>query len=282
MKYILFSKALHSTWVMSCEYSTLFDCGEGCSTLLGHNVFIPDKLCLSHSHIDHIAGLPAFLGLRNSTKGANDKPLQIFYPAGNTRIEEWIRFSTKSLSRFKYPLQTSPLQPNELVELPLKSGSRERRFLHAFPVEHANEPCYGYRIYSLIKRPKEAYRGKPQEFYRGLSAQEKLNMNEEIQQTKVFYSGDAMPLASGVNCPLNGAEVAFLDGTFLRGADRDTPTHAALDELAQKCEIAGVKQAYAIHQSVRYTLQEITEQARALANLFPLRIISYDRVHILD
>lgn len=282
MKYIVFSKALHSTWVMSCEYSALFDCGEGCSTMLGHAVFIPDKLFISHSHIDHIAGLPAFLGLRNSTKGANDKPLTIYYPAGNRRIEDWIQFSTRALSRFKYPLQVTALTPNQVIELPTKEGSRENRFVHAFPVEHANEPCFGYRIFTHAKRMKAEFRGKPQEFYRTLTAESKAQMHEEVEQTKLFYSGDAMPLSSGPKSPLNGAEVAFLDGTFLKASDRDKPTHAALDELAQKCEIAGVKTAYVLHLSVRYSMREIQDHIDALSGLYPLKAISYDRVHEIN
>lgn len=61
VRYIAYSKALHSNWVLSLEFGTLFDCGEDCATMLGNKVFAVERILLSHGHTDHIAGLPNFL-----------------------------------------------------------------------------------------------------------------------------------------------------------------------------------------------------------------------------
>jgi hypothetical protein len=46
----------------------------------------------------------------------------------------------------------------------------------------------------------------------------------------------------------------YLDSTFLTAADRQGNTHATIEEVAQKCTIAGVLVAYALHLPIRYSL----------------------------
>ena len=269
MKYSVFSKGLHSTWLLNYEYSTLFDCGEGCATFLGYDVFVPNYIFLSHDHIDHIAGLPSFIGLRNATKGANDKPLTIFYPEHNKKIEDWLHFSIKQAGRLKYSLQIRPLKPLERVRLP----SNEERYVEAFPVQHAFHPCYGYRIISISKRLKPEFQNKTKEFYSKLTPEQKANITEPYLHNKFLFSGDAMPIPHGPNSPLNNAEVAFLDGTFLSENDRENPTHATLEELAIACSKAKVLEAYAIHISIRYSKKEVQQKLNELAHIFPLKTI---------
>ena len=129
MKYVVFSKALHSTWLLSCEYGILFDAGEGVGTSLGHKVFLPERLFFSHGHMDHIAGLPSLLGLRNAGYGSRDKPLAIYYPAGNRFVEDWLKFSIRQAGRLRYSLNIHPLEPFERVPLEVKAGSQEQRYV---------------------------------------------------------------------------------------------------------------------------------------------------------
>jgi hypothetical protein len=46
----------------------------------------------------------------------------------------------------------------------------------------------------------------------------------------------------------------YLDSTFLTAADREGNTHATIEEVVQKCTIAGVLAAYALHLAIRYSL----------------------------
>jgi len=276
MRYIIFSKALHSTWILSHELSALFDCGEGCATTLGHKIFIPDKIFLSHSHIDHISGIPSFLCLRNATKGANDKPLTIYYPAKNNRVEEWINFSYNQAKPLKFAFDIQPIKADTRIEIPQKEGSREKQFIIPFEVEHGKEPCYGYKAITTTKQVKKEFTGRPKEFYTKLTLEEKENIQEEATHNKLFYSGDAMPPRSGPNSPLNNAEIAFLDCTFLSAKDRGNPTHGSMEEIANKCLIADVKTAYAMHLSIRYSEQEIEARINELKEIFPLKPIPYN------
>ncbi len=301
MKYVVFSKALHSTWLLSCEYGILFDAGEGVGTSLGHKVFLPERLFFSHSHMDHIAGLPSLLGLRNAGYGSRDKPLAIYYPAGNRFVEDWLKFSIKQVGRLRYPLNIHPLEPFERVPLEVKAGSQEQRYVEGFPVRHGNNrnlpfswfsprtwlpraysPCYGYRIVSVTRKLKPEFRGKGQDFYKQLTTEAKEAMSEDSPTTKFFFSGDSLPLEQGPNCPLNGAELAFLDATFLNPEDRTAPTHATMEEVARSCAAAKVRVAYAMHQSIRYTPEEIIAKAQELQSIYPLRIIHYSEVTYLN
>ena len=273
MRYTVYSKGLHSNWLLNHQDSSLFDCGEGCATELGYLVFVPDKLFLTHSHIDHIAGLPSFLGLRNSTKGANDKELTIYYPQGNKRIEDWITFSHSLNRNLKYTLNIHPMTQGERIEIHPKKGAREWHYIEAFTVDHGRENSLGYRAVTKSHRMKQEFRGKPKEFYVALSAQQKEDMQEETIRNRFFYSGDGMPPRSDATSPLNGAEVAFMDCTFLKSEDRDNPTHACIEEWVEKCETAGVKKGYAMHLSIRYSDREVHKRIEELKERFQMNLI---------
>jgi ribonuclease Z len=282
MRYVIFSKGLHSTWLLECTNGTLMDCGEGCATSLGYKIFVVDRICLSHSHIDHVAGLPSFIGLRNATKGANDKPLDIYYPAGNLRIEKWLEFSLQSAGPLKYQLTLHPMEPWDRIPIPLGKSSKENRFIEAFPVAHAMEQCFGYRILSVTRELKPEFQGRGQEFYRSLSPQQKLDSLEDRTLNKFVFSGDSMPLSSSEDSPLARAEVAFLDSTFLSAADRNGCTHASMDEVAAVCRANRVRVGYALHLSIRYSIDQVRQRMAELSSVFPLRLIPNNEVTYLN
>ena len=280
MKYVIFSKGLHATWLLDKAHGNLYDCGEGCGTLLGYQIFCVDRICLSHSHMDHIAGLPAFIGLRNATKGANNKPLVIYYPEGNLRIEDWINFSLKINGRLKYSLTCQPLRPWD--QIPIFQGSQEKRYIEAFPVQHAREQCFGYRVLSVTKGLKFEFRDRGKEYYASLTPEQKAAIMEDRSVNKVLFSGDGMPLDSGSDSPLHCAETAFLDTTFMSSQDREGFNHGSLEEVAEACRNNHVKVAYAMHVSIRYQNDEIQKKLSEVAQVFPMRLIPNDRVVCLN
>lgn len=268
MRYIAYSKALHSTWVFSGEYGTLFDCGEGCGTALSDRVFAVERILLTHHHADHIAGLPNFFNLRNHARGATDKPLALCYPQGNGEVEKWIEFSLGRSSP-QFPLTVQPLVPAQRLALPLRSGAREVRWLEAFSVAHDHHPCLGYRIMAEVRRLKPEFRVRPAEFFRSRPEAEKELLYLTEFRTRVLYTGDAMPLPTGEGSPIWQADVVFHDATFLAAKDRRSETHASLEEVVEVCRAAEVKKVYAMHLSVRYGNQEIEQQSAGLRRLFP-------------
>jgi ribonuclease Z len=64
-------------------YRFLFDCGEGCVSILSAaEVRAVDALFFSHLHIDHVAGFDSFLRLNFARP---DAPVLVYGPAGTTR-----------------------------------------------------------------------------------------------------------------------------------------------------------------------------------------------------
>lgn len=54
------------------------DAGEGFSSVMDNHIYAIDKIFLSHDHMDHIAGLTSFFGLRRAAMGDKTKPVTIY------------------------------------------------------------------------------------------------------------------------------------------------------------------------------------------------------------
>jgi len=279
MHYVIYSKGLVSTWILDYPHRLLYDCGEGCATALGASVYAVEAVCLSHSHVDHLAGLPTFINLRNLGKGANEKPLTVFYPASNARVREWLGFILKH-QHLKYEVACRPLAAGELMQI---QGGRNPKFLEGFPVPHGREPSFGYRVLEERQRLKAPYSEWPPEkiagLMRGLPAAERANYMETYRKPIVAYTGDAMPLAPGPGCPFWEAETLFHDATFLNPADREQLAHATLEEAVQSALDNRVGKLYGIHVSNRYFAREIREaEARGRERLPALSLVDSARV----
>ena len=188
MRYVVYSKGLHATWLLNCEYAALFDCGEGCATQLGYRVFVPDRLFISHSHIIMFRACRPSWGLRFHQGSQRQAALHLLSgrepPRGGVA-----EFSQKQAGWLKYPLSVQPVQPREKVPLPTKTGSREQRYVEAFPVQHAADPCYGYRIVCVTRKLKSEHQGKGKEFYSSLSPAAKEALCEDALTTRFFTLG---------------------------------------------------------------------------------------------
>ena len=107
-------------------------------------------------------------------------------------------------------------------------------------------------------------------------------MSEDRVHNQMVFSGDGMPLPVYDDSPLRGAEVAFLDSTFLDSADRNGFTHASMDEVAESCQANQVRVGYAMHLSIRYSIQEIRKKLAQLAPIFPLQLVRYDELTCIE
>ena len=173
-----------------------------------------------------------------------------------------------------------PLRPWD--QIPIFQGSQEKRYIEAFPVQHAREQCFGYRVLSVTKGLKFEFRNRGKEYYASLTPEQKAAIMEDRSVNKVLFSGDGMPLDSGSDSPLHCAETAFLDTTFMSSQDREGFNHGSLEEVAEACRNNHVKVAYAMHVSIRYQNDEIQKKLSEVAQVFPMRLIPNDRVVCLN
>lgn len=259
MRFIIYSKALYSSWVYYSPDRLAFDAGEGISTILGNKVFALEKIFLSHGHADHITGLIGLINIRNSGMGDTEKPLTIYYPQDNWRVLELISYIKKTNRRLKYRLEWVPLKIGDRVEV---FSGQCPRYVEAFKTVHSeNEVSLGYNIIEHRKRLKPEYRDLPQEeIVKLVMAGKREEISETYEKKLVSYGGDSLALDPR---DVAGTDILLHDCTFLTEEEREDYKHATLSEALEVALRAQVHEALiALHISSRYKqkLKEIEEQ----------------------
>ncbi len=272
MRFIIYSKALYSSWVYYSPDRLAFDAGEGISTILGNKVFAIEKIFLSHGHADHITGLIGLINIRNSGMGDTEKPLTIYYPQDNWRVLELISYIKKTNRRLKYRLEWVPLKIGDRIEV---FSGQCSRYVEAFKAVHSeNEVSLGYNIIEHRKRLKPEYRDLPQEeILKLVQAGKREEISETYLKKLVSYGGDSIALDPR---DVEGTDILLHDCTFLTEEEREDYKHATLSEALEVALRAQVQEAFiALHISSRYKqkLKEIEEQLLREHPTLPFKVI---------
>lgn len=272
MRFIIYSKALYSSWVYYSPDRLAFDAGEGISTILGNKVFAIEKIFLSHGHADHITGLIGLINIRNSGMGDTEKPLTIYYPKDNWRVLELISYIRKTNRRLKYRLEWVPLTIGDRVEV---FSGQCSRYVETFKAVHSdNEVSLGYNIIEQRKRLKAEYRDLLQEeILKLVTAGKREEISETYLKKLVSYGGDSVALDPA---DVEGTDILLHDCTFLTEEEREDYKHATLSEALEVALRAQVQEALiALHISSRYKqqLKEIEEQLKREHPSLPFRVI---------
>lgn len=251
----IFSRGLYSSWCHLHRYNILFDCGEGCATALGNETSNITKIFLGHGHGDHTLGLPSFIGCRNSGRGMSknpdtrdhNKPLEIFYPAGdNPSISDLRDFiMSRNINWLRYDLKWTPIKIGDEIEI------AKNTFVCAFETKHQKHGLtLGYVVREYRSRLKPEYRDKDIRTLLASGTVNRDSINETYGANHFAYCLDAYDIPAGhglVDC----AHV-IMDCTFLNKNDRTDPTHFTIDESLLFCHNNGIKNMYAAHISPRY------------------------------
>jgi ribonuclease Z len=272
MRFLIYSKALYSSWVYYSPDRLAFDAGEGISTILGNKVFAIERIFLSHGHADHITGLIGLINIRNSGMGDTEKPLTIYYPEGNWRVLELISYIKRTNRRLKYRLEWVPLRIGDRVEV--FCGQCDR-YVEAFKTVHSdNETSLGYNIIERRKRLKPEYRDLPQEeILKLVHAGKREEISETYLKKLVSYGGDSIALDPA---DVFETDILIHDCTFLTEEEREDYKHATLSEALEVALRAQVQEALlAVHISSRYKqqLKEIEERLLREHPTLPFKVI---------
>lgn len=272
MRFIIYSKALYSSWIYYSPDRIAFDAGEGISTVLGNKVFAIERVFLSHGHADHITGLIGLINIRNTGMGDTEKPLTIYYPEGNWRVAELISYIGKTNRRLRYLLEWVPVKAGTRIDI--FSGQCDR-YVETFRTVHSDsEVSLGYNIVERRKRLKAEYRDLPQSEIVKLAHQGKKEEISEIYPKRLFsYGGDSVALNPN---DLLDTDILCHDCTFLTEEEREDYKHATLSEALEVALRARVQGAFlAMHISSRYkhSLKEIEEQLAREHPTLPFKVI---------
>jgi ribonuclease Z len=266
----------------------LFDCGEGTQVSLRRLNLRWKKISaifISHTHADHVTGLPGLLML--SSQVERDDPL---YLIGPPRLAEYIDSSRRVLDMFiNYKIIVQEVTEPGVVF----SGADFR--VRAFPLRHT-KTCFGYTL-------EEAAR--PGEFHPEAAKSAGIPMGPlwarlQAGETVELADGRRVEPAEVLGPPRMGRKFSFVTDTLAFPAIADDVAlsdlfvcegmfeaaladaahekkHMTAVEAAHLAKAAQVKKLALIHYSPRYSnpeLQILQDEARVI---FPETTLSRDR-----
>ncbi|MDR2802695.1 MAG: ribonuclease Z [Treponema sp.] len=266
----------------------LFDCGEGTQVSLRRLNLRWKKISaifISHTHADHVTGLPGLLML--SSQVERDEPMYIIGPP---RISEYIQSSMDVLDMYiNYEIIVREItEPGIVFE-----GTSFK--IRAFPLRHT-KPCYGYAL-EEDPRPGEFHPEKALELGIPMGPLwSKLQNGEPVTSE----SGVAIDPKDVLGTPRKGRKFSFVtdsryfdgiaenvknsdffvcEGMFERALTDDAyeKWHMTSEQAAQIALEAGVKKLALIHYSPRYSEHELNILLKEAQAVFPYTVLSRDR-----
>lgn len=271
----------------------LFDCGEGTQISLKRLNLRWKKISaifISHTHADHVTGLPGILML--SSQVERSEPLYIIGPP---KIKEYVESSRRVLDMYiNYQIIVKEIQEPHKAGLVHEGKGYKVR---SFPLQHS-KVCVGYSL-EEDKRPGEFYPQKAAELKipRG-PLWARLQEGETVKNTdgqlikpaevmgplrcgrKFSYLTDSLykkEMANYVSqSDLLICEAMFTDELKESALEKQHMTAKQAGTLAR--EAGGVKKMGLIHYSPRYTDRDLQDLLKEARQEFPDSFLSKDRM----
>ncbi|GAB1454858.1 ribonuclease Z [Spirochaetota bacterium] len=268
----------------------LFDAGEGTQVALRRLNLRWKKInaiFISHTHADHVTGLPGLLML--SSQVDRDEPLYIYGPP---KIAEYIETSRKVLDMYiNYEIIVKE------VQAPAVCYEGDGFKVRAFPLKHT-KTCYGY-AFEEDPRPgafhpeRAVEKGVPRgPLWSRLQAGESVKADngetvhpEDVLGTtrsgrKFSFVTDSLYFPE-IAPEVAGSDLFVCEGMFEREllASAVEKKHMAAFQAATLARDAGdVKKLALIHYSPRYADQELRLLLDEARQIFPETVLSKDRL----
>ena len=267
----------------------LFDGGEGTQVSLRRLNLRWKKISaifVSHTHADHVTGLPGILML--SSQVDRDDPLVI---VGPPRIAEYIESSRRVLDMYiNYEIIVKEIsEPGVVYE---GDGFRVR----AFPLRHT-KPCVGY-AFEEDSRPgafhpeKAEALGVPRgPLWSRLQSGEAVKaadgsvvepgqvLGESRSGRKFSYVTDSLYFPE-IAEEVAGSDLLVCEGMFERELEESAreKKHMTAEQAARIAAAAGgIKKLALIHYSPRYTEHNLKQLLKEAQAIFPETVLSRDR-----
>ena len=269
----------------------LFDCGEGTQVSLRRlNLKWKkiDAIFISHTHADHVTGLPGILML--TAQVDRTEPLYIYGPP---KIKEYIETSRKVLDMYiNYPIVVKE------ITAPCVVHSGKDFYIRAFPLEHT-KTCVGYTLEEL-DRPGEFNPQKAQELgvpvgplwaqlqqgfevkaNDGTIVKPEQVLGEKRSGRKFSFVTDTLYKPS-IAQEVRGSDLLICEGMFedeLIDQAREKK-HMTASQAATIARDAEVRRMYMIHYSPRYTDRELDKLLQQAKQVWPGSELGRDRMNI--
>jgi ribonuclease Z len=265
----------------------LFDCGEGTQVSLKKLNLKWKKISaifISHTHADHVTGLPGILML--SSQVDRDEPLYIYGPP---KIREYVEMSRQVLDMYiNYDIQVHEIADAEEV------FTREDFAVSCFPLRHS-KPCLGYTL-TERERPGVFFPEKAEELGvpRG-PMWSKLQSGESITipEGKIVPPGMVMgpnrrgrkfsyvtdtTAADTIVPNVAGSDLFICEGMFTDDLEESAreKKHLTAAQAAGYARDAEVGRLGLIHYSPRYTEYDLKQLLKESRKVFKRTFLTRD------
>jgi len=269
----------------------LFDGGEGTQVSLKRlNLRWKkiDAIFVSHTHADHVTGLPGILML--SAQVDRTEPLYIYGPP---KIKEYIETSRRVLDMYiNYPIVVQE------ITAPCVVHSGKDFYIRAFPLDHT-KTCVGYTLEEL-DRPGEFNPDKARELGvpcgpmfsqlqhgfevttpEGRTVKPEEVMGQKRSGRKFSFVTDTLFKRSIID-EVKGSDLLVCEGMFEDAlADQaKEKKHMTAKQAATIAKEADVRRMCLIHYSPRYTDKELHILLEEAQSVWPKAELSRDRMQI--
>ncbi len=235
----------------------LFDCGEGTQIAwraTGWSFRRLSAICISHTHSDHIAGLPGLLHTVANT--GRTEPITIYGPVGLADVVQGLRVIAPQLP---YPVEVRELASGETFPLPESMRGSCVAGEHALPV-------LAYRLDLARQRRFLADRARaldiPTSLWRRLQDGQPVTLDgrtvgpDEVMGPprhgiSLAYVTDTRP-TTGIAELISGVTLLVCEGTYgddAQAANAVRNQHMTFREAATLARDAGVQQLWITHFS---------------------------------
>lgn len=267
----------------------LFDGGEGTQVSLRRLNLKWKKInavFVSHTHADHVTGLPGILML--SSQVDRDDPLYIYGPP---KIAEYIESSRRVLDMYiNYPIVVRE------ITAPCVVHEGDGFYIRAFPLQHT-KTCVGYTLEELDRPgqfdPEAARRlnvpcgplwsklqsGQSVQAADGTAVQPEQVLGPSRPGRKFSYVTDTLYLPS-IAQEVKGSDLLICEGMFAEAvADQAREKkHMTARQAAVIARDAQAKKLALIHYSPRYTDYELQVLQKEASEVFSQTVLTKDRM----
>ncbi len=267
----------------------LFDCGEGTQISLRRLNLRWKKISvifISHTHADHVTGLPGILML--SSQVDRSEPLFIIGPP---KIKDYIQTNRKVLDMYiNYDIIIKEINEPGIVFT--GDGFKVR----AFQLQHS-KPCYGYvfeeeprkGVFYPEKAVKEGVprgplwsflqKGEAVTLQDGRVVTSDKVLGESRSGRKFSFVTDTVDF-DGIAPNVTGSDILICEGMFTNELKESAleKKHLTSQQAARIALNAGdVKKLGLIHYSPRYTEKDLKKLLKEAREVFPDSFLTRDR-----
>jgi len=256
------SIAGHESFYKLPGFRTLLEFGRAPDDVVGYA-----NVCVTHGHLDHIAGLAHFASRRR----LQELPAaRVFVPAEAAGpVAKWIE-ACETLENIEYRLEIVPSKPGDRVQL------RNDLELTVLPGRH-RVPTVGYLFSEVRQKLRDEFAGLSGEEIARLRAEgTAVTRREEVPL--LAYPGDCGAEIFDAAPQILSARLLLLECSFLLPEDRERAreyAHIHVDDLVERAALFRNEAVVLTHFSQRYRPEEIREALRSLPEPLARRVVAF-------